>query len=376
LKILVIPGGSPATVFALVPLATAARNAGHEVFVAAIDDMVPAVTGAGLPAVSVTPHSIQHFIFTERDGSPSVVPQQPEEQELHTGRWFARMAVASLPALTDLARDWRPDVVVGGTMSYAAPLLAAHLGVPFVRQTWDTTDARRIHLGAVRELRPELTELGLDDLPEPDLLIDICPPSLRPAGLDGARPMRWIPGNAQRRLEPWMYRRPERHRICVTAGSRVMPGNTDFLRGLLHGASALDAEVVVAAPEELAAPLRAEFPGLRAGWLPLDVLAPTCDLIVHHAGGVTGLTAMNAGVPQLLIPRGANFVAPSRRVAAFGAAVTLLPGEDTAQAVPEACQEILSNPSYRKRAAELSAEIAELPLPADVLGHLETLISV
>ncbi|MET7935540.1 hypothetical protein [Streptomyces sp. NPDC005322] len=41
MKILFVASGSPATVFALAPLATAARNAGHDVFMGAVEDMVP-----------------------------------------------------------------------------------------------------------------------------------------------------------------------------------------------------------------------------------------------------------------------------------------------------------------------------------------------
>ncbi|MFC8850064.1 MULTISPECIES: nucleotide disphospho-sugar-binding domain-containing protein [unclassified Micromonospora] len=379
MKILFIAGGSPATVFALAPLATAARNSGHQTFMAATDDMMPVVTAAGLAGVPLTGLPIRHFITTDRTGKALTIPADPAEQARFTGAWFARMAVASLPALLELAAGWRPDVVVGGTMCYAAPLLAARLGIPHVRQAWDAVEATGIHPGADDELQPELRELGLDRLPEPDLFVDICPPSLRPADAGPAQQMRFVPANAQRALEPWMYRRGDRPRVCVTSGSRVTRGrsydqNYEFLRDLIGRITTLDVELVVAAPEEVAEGLRAEYGDLRAGWVPLDVVAPTCDALVHHGGGVTSLTALAAGLPQLLMPKGAVLVEPARRIARQGAAVVLAPDQETTEMITEKCREIVTTPSYRTAAVALSREIAAMPPPADVVGALEKLV--
>jgi glycosyltransferase len=371
---LFVAAGSPATVFALAPLATAARNAGHQVVMAANDDMVPVITASGLPGVATTDLPIRHFITTDRAGRPEEIPSDPVEQALFTGRWFARMAAASLPRMLEFCRGWRPELIVGGTMSYVAPLLALHLGVPHVRQSWDAIEADGIHPGADAELRPELAGFGLDRLPDPDVFVDICPPSLRPTDAAPAWPMRYVPANAQRRLEPWMYGRGERRRVLVTSGSRVAKESYDqnfaFLRGLAENVAAWDVELIVAAPDAVAGALRDDLPGIRAGWVPLDVVAPTCDVLVHHAGGVSTLTGLNAGVPQLLVPRGAVLEKPARRVAGHGAAITLLPGEDTAGAIADSCQELLSKDTYGERARALSREIAAMPSPASVVDAL------
>lgn len=371
---LFVAAGSPATVFALAPLATAARNAGHQVVMAANDDMVPYITSSGLPGIATTELPIRHFITKDRAGRPETIPVDPVEQALFTGRWFSRMAASSLPGMLEFCRVWRPDLIVGGTMSYVAPLLALHLGVPHVRQSWDAIEADGIHPGADAELQPELVEFGLERLPEPDLFVDICPPSLRPAGAAEAQPMRYVPANAQRRLEPWMLAGGERRRVLVTSGSRVAKEsydkNFDFLRGLAKDVASWDVELIVAAPDEVAGVLGEGLPGARVGWVPLDLVAPTCDLLVHHAGGVSTLTGLNAGVPQLLVPKGAVLEKPALRVADYGAAITLLPGEDSAEAIADACQELLSKDGYGERARELSREIAAMPAPASVVAAL------
>ncbi|GAA3798612.1 glycosyltransferase [Streptomyces phyllanthi] len=382
MRTLFVTGGGPATVFALAPLATAARAAGHQVFMAANHEIMPAVTASGLPALPVTEQPLGHFISRDRAGRAVPLPlgRPVAEQGLFTGRWFARMAAASLPPLLRFGERWRPDLVVGGTTTYAAALLARHLAVPYVRATWDAIDARHIHPGADEELAPELAELGLERVPEPDLFVDVCPPSLRPGGAAPALPMRFALGNRHRELEPWMYTRPEgRRRICLTAGSQVTREGAhklfEFLARAVLELKPLDAEVLVACPDALA-------PGLReacgdalgnAGWMPLDVVARTCDLLVHHGGGVTTLTGMTAGVPQVIVPGAEMLADTARRLAGYGAAVTLPTCDETPDAVGAACHQVLSDTGFTELARRLSAEIAALPTPHDVVGRMTEL---
>ncbi|MGW6022268.1 glycosyltransferase [Streptomyces sp. NPDC055099] len=377
MRILFVASGSSATVYALAPLATAARNSGHEVFMAAHAQAMPAVVGVGLPAVRLTDRPLWEFISQDRSGRELPLPAGPAEGGPFAGGAFGRMAAANIGPLLELARDWRPDVVVGGTMSYAAGLLGARLGIPVVRHAWDISEADTIHPGADAELQPELREMGLDRLPEPDLLIDICPPSLQPPGAAPAQLMRWIPGNQQQVLEPWMYAKGDRPRVCLTSGSRASRDGHDnsfaFLRDMAKTIGALDVELVIAAPEDIAAELRAESAGIRAGWLPLDVVAPTADLMIHHGGGVTMMTAMNAGVPQLSLPNGPLAIPATQRLTAQGCALTLLPGQDSPQETAAAAEKILGDASFRRSAGELAREITGLPLPSDVVRELERL---
>ncbi|MDF3293381.1 glycosyltransferase [Streptomyces silvisoli] len=372
LKTLFVAAGSPATVFALAPLATAARNAGHEVFVAATEDMMPVVVGAGLPGVAVTGKTMRDYMFATRDGVPLVLPTDTTTRLHFGGHGFGRLAADSMAALRALGRAWRPDIVIGGTLSFAAGLLAAELGVPYVRHAWDMGEPVEMDLGAEEELAPELARLGLERLPEPRLWIHICPPRmLTPDAAVGAV-MRFVPTGRQRQLEPWMYTAGDRPRICVTAGSRVSRDqDLDFLEGLVAEVGRLDVELVIAAPEEAAAALTR--PQVRAGWLPLGTVLRTCDALVHSGGGQTALTAMQAGVPQLVVPNMPKLVSHSRRLSEFGAAITLLPGQDTCEAITAACHQLVSEPSYTQRSRELAADIAALPDPAEVLSLVEQL---
>jgi UDP:flavonoid glycosyltransferase YjiC (YdhE family) len=380
MRILFVAGSSAATVFALTPLASSARNAGHEVFMAAPEVMVPYITGSGLPAVEITKLHSGHFMFTERDGSPVQKPAAGLEERKFSGAGFGRMAADTLPRLLALAKDWRPDISIGGSLSYAAGFLARHIGVPYVRHAWDPSEPNDMDAGAVEVLGPETAELGLSGLPEPDLFVDICPPSLRWPDAPSAQMMRWIPGNQQRPLEWWMYTKDSRRkRVCITSGSRssapvVRDRDMAFIRELVHGLQPLGVECIVAVPEGLIDDMAAMLPGVQVGWIPMDVLAPTCDLLVHHGGGVTCMTAMNAGLPQLVFPQLSHSIAPAVRMSEFGASITLMPDQLTSEACIAASEELLSNPSYRERAGQLSKEIAAQPLPTEVVGVLEGLV--
>jgi glycosyltransferase len=346
MKFLFTAGGGQATVFAAAPLATAARNAGHEILLAADESLLETAEAIGLPAVA-TPHP--------------------------------RMTSARLDAMLDLAEDWPPDLVVGG-LSYVPGLVAARHKVPYVRQAWDVPTADMKHR-AEDEVRPELKRLGLAELPDPDLYIDVCPPSLRPSGAASAQPMRWIPRNRQCRLEPWMYTRPkDRPRVLITSGTRTLmlgiPGSS--MRLLLGQLARAGAEVVIAAPARAAGELGGELGDVRIGWIPLDVVASTCDLAVHHGGATTAMTVMNAGVAHLIIPDNGYGKSVAQAVSGFGAAVMIepqeeAPGQDVGEVIAAGCREILSAPRYAQRARALAAEIAALPAPCEVVRMLETL---
>lgn len=373
MRILFVTGGSPATVYALTPLATAARNAGHEVLVASNQETMEAIAGAGLPGVCVSDVPIRHLITTDRAGAPVPKSTDPDVQMRSIGHAFGRMAALYQEPLYELARSWRPDVVVGGTLTYSAAVLAARIGVPHVRQSWDSGEPQVVDVAAEIEMRPELEALGLGGIPDSALWIDVCPPSVRDPEAPKGASMRWIPCNLQPRLEPWMYTKGSAPRVAITAGTKTAPGYFfDYLVQLVAKLRHLDAELLVSAPPAVAGEL-SEATGTKVGWLPFDTVARTCDLLVHHAGGGTALTGMVYGIPQLLVPNMPKLVAPSQRLAAYGAARSILPGDDTPDAVARAAEELLTQETYRERAQSLAAEANAMPAPAEVLNLIEKL---
>ncbi|MCQ8774751.1 nucleotide disphospho-sugar-binding domain-containing protein [Streptomyces sp. KLMMK] len=373
MKILFVAGGTSGVIFGIVPLAQAARNAGHEVFMAAPENMMATITGAGIPGVPVSDVPMMDHLV-DRRGIRVPIPEDLHERYIFNGRTFGRYAAACLDGLLSLVADWRPDVVVGGALAFAAPLIAGHLGVPYVKQAIDMGEPRTIDLAAAAELGPELERLGMYEMPRTDLFIDICPPSLRPSDALPAQMMRYVPFATQMPVEPWMYTKGDRPRVLVSAGSRVTPeSDFDILSGLVDKVGKLDVELLIATPEAVAEKLRPLPDHVRAGWIPLHLVAPTCDLVVHHAGGNTTMGYLSYGVPQVLVPYLPYCVDYSTRLSAYGAATMIDPADDSAENIARVCAEMLATPSYRERAAELAAEVSALPTSADAVRAIERL---
>ncbi|MEJ8644310.1 nucleotide disphospho-sugar-binding domain-containing protein [Streptomyces sp. MS1.HAVA.3] len=168
--------------------------------------------------------------------------------------------------------------------------------------------------------------------------------------------------------------------MLITAGTRNLmldtPGSS--LRKLVDELTGEGAEVLIAALPEAAERFGAELGDVRIGWLPLDVVAPTCDLAVHHGGATTAMTLVNAGVPQLIIPDNGYGKAVAEAVAGFGAALVVdrnrpQAGRSPDEVISAGCREILSDPRYAERTRTLAAQAATLPTPAEVLLELEAL---
>lgn len=370
MRALFITGGNIGAVFHQAPLARAARDAGHDVVMAGSDKVVPVIAASGIPPVSVSPKAVQDF--------DDDVPESPEDQMRFVGRWYARTTGETQDALRALAADWRPDVVVGGGLHYPAGLLGHHIGVPAVQQPWGLQDTRYYDEGAAAALRPLLDRMGLDHMPSPDLSIDITPPSLRPASAPPAQMQRWIPGNLHRRLEPWMYTRPERPRVLLTSGSRASVDGALHtmtmrrLQELAEGFADLDVDLVLAVPDDVAEAWGEPREGLRVGWTPFDVVLPTCDLAIHHGGTGTNMTAMALGVPQLVVRElpSSGEIDPQVR---FGTLIDLSPEEQSLDNILASSAKILDDRSFAERADVLRREIAEMPPPHEVVGELERL---
>jgi UDP:flavonoid glycosyltransferase YjiC (YdhE family) len=101
---------------------------------------------------------------------------------------------------------------------------------------------------------------------------------------------------------------------------------------------------------------------LVAQWRPdLVVHEPLAcaDAIVHHGGAGTVLAALASGVPQLVIPGPGDRRHNGELVARRGAGLTGAPARST-------ITRLLADDGLHSAAAEVRAEIAAMPDPADV----------
>ena len=375
MRVLVTTAALHGHFFPMVPLAWALRSAGHEVLVAAPEQFVTDVAAAGLPAAaSAGPIAFADFMFHDRDGNRLTPPADPTQRRVTSGRAWGRLAARTLDGTLDLVRSWRPDLVVSEPTEYAGPMAARSAGIPWVEHSWGLAAQPEYKPAAADELAPELRRLGVTDLPEPDLLVDVAPPSVqRPTG----QPMRYVPYNGPATLPDWLRVPPAGQRILVTLGSMLPThGLLDFagmLRDLAVALAVPGTEVLVAVDDAVAARWTVP-PGVRAtGWLPLNLALPTCDLVVHHGGPGSVFTAFALSVPQLALPQTADQFENAERLVAAGVGRQLLPAEREPAAVLAAATAVLAEPLYRKHSDAVAEEIRTRPSPADVVPVLERL---
>ncbi|MDG4759718.1 glycosyltransferase [Micromonospora sp. WMMD710] len=315
--------------YPLIPLAVAARDAGHEVHFAA----GPAVH-APLAANGLRP-------FRPGDAFYEVYAEDLEPE-------LARL---------------RPDLVVHEWGLPGAAIAARRAGIPGI---WH----------GFGRLFPD--DIGLEPpTKNPEVAgrphLDICPPSLQDKGFVATQrriELRPVPFSPSGPLPPSAARDGSRPLVYLTLGTAF--GTPELLTTVIAGLAALGAQVVVAAgrvaPEELG-----ETPDHVTvhRWLPQAELLSQVDLVVHHGGSGTTLSALAVGVPQLMLPQGADQFANADAVTAAGAALRLLPAEVRPGAVAEQARRLLPRDGeHRDAVRALAEEIAAMPSPATVAHHL------
>ncbi len=369
--------------FPMVPLAHALRAAGHEVLVTSPAHFTGVITEAGLPAAHCAPPLRFADIMTiDRNGNPVAPAKTAAERHDAAGRAWGRLTARTLDRTLELVEQWRPDVIVSEPSEHAGSLAATLRGLPWIEHGWGVSTIPEARPPACDELAPELARLGLVDLPAPDLSLHVCPPSLQRPDAPGSRNhrMRYVPYNGPAVLPEWTLGERDKPQVCLTFGS-LLPrlGFRDFRSVLAEIAAALPGlgvELVVGLENELAAAWAPLPPGVRSvGWIPLSLVAPACDLIVHHGGSGSMLTAAAAGLPQLALPQTADQFENATCLSNFGAGRQLVGENVTVDIIMNTCREMLADSSYRDRAAVLAAENAAQPAPADVVSVLHTLTS-
>ncbi|MFC7617330.1 glycosyltransferase [Actinokineospora soli] len=107
-------------------------------------------------------------------------------------------------------------------------------------------------------------------------------------------------------------------------------------------------------------------------WLPQTAVISHAALVVHHGGSGTMLAALAAGVPQLLLPQGADQFANAAALTAAGACLTLPPPDQTADAITTHARTLLTDPAFRDNARALAGTIAAMPSPRTWPGGCRT----
>ncbi|HEY1619121.1 MAG TPA: nucleotide disphospho-sugar-binding domain-containing protein [Streptosporangiaceae bacterium] len=370
----------------MVPLGWALRAAGHDVLVASHPAFAPAITRTGLPALPT---------------GPDIDVDAAIRAEHEIGRWWERRTPAEISRadrglvglqaprrsaevmagdLAGFARSWRPDLVIFEPTAFAGPLVARVLGVPAVRHLWNTDFTAGLSFLEDRLLGELAGRFGLPGIGIlGDLTLDPCPPGMPNTGEMPRQPIRYVPYNGTAVLPGWLRAPPARRRVCVTWGTSLSsyggPGRIAHVPRVVRGLAGTDTDIVVAVLESH----RAMFDRMPAnvisiGPVPLHLLLPSCDAVIHQGGAGALMTALACGVPQLIVPTMPDQIFDAEQVQAAGAGRYLAGGEAVTQdEVAREMRLLLGDPGYRDAARRLQAEALAMPSPADVVAVLERL---
>ncbi|WP_329580409.1 DUF1205 domain-containing protein [Kitasatospora sp. NBC_01250] len=397
---LLVTALAPSHLLCMVPLAWAARAAGHEVLVAGRAEVARAAVEAGLPAAEITELSVA----PPTAGPALTVPALPRMAEMLAGEqlrgfagqrwtsgghpWQVRVARV-IDGYITLAQRWRAEVILCDPIEFAGLVTGGLLGIPVVVQRWGGPDSMSAE--AITRARGILAELSaglglVGELPAPAATLDPCPPSLRSDTTTPVQSMRFVPYNGSQSVPGWAHTRSSRRRICVTFGlfgSQAAMTGADFVAGgnlpqLLDAITEAlrpwsEHDVVMTAPAQVHDMLSAVPPWVRlVDRVPLDAVLAQSDLVVHHGGTGTAMTACARGVPQLLLPPEHPALLDCARGLARQGAGRILEGEarTNPQALRDEARRLLGEPAHRDRARELAEEIAAQPTPAELVSVL------
>ena len=367
----------------LLPIARAARAAGHDIAFSSGPSLADAVRRAGF---DVLPLPTDEPPPTD-DGPPEPKPllavdRQREERDLRE-KFADDGARSKATRLLAQAPRWRPSVVVCDEGDFGSVIAAERLGIPC---------ATVVVLAAGGMLRPDVVAEALDRVraehglpPDPELLavrgglvIDPSPPGYRDPGdplPDGALRVRLGGPSPAAGLPPWRPVRPDGPALYVTLGTVFNLESGDLLSRVLEGVRDHPGDVLVTTGSEMDPASLGPQPShvYVERFVPQAEILPHVAAVVSHAGSGSVLGALDHGLPMVLLPMGADQPWNGDRCATLGVARVLDPVAATPADIAAAVNEVIADPSYRLAAERLRGGWTALPGPEAVVAALEEL---
>ena len=378
-KILFCARPSFGHVYPMLPLAFAARDAGHDVSFATTDHFLERLHRLGFAV-----HDVGVTIESARDElmAALAVPTMPRNDDgrpdLSQGARLFIDGVARPTAadLSSLLPAIAPDVLAYEQYDLGAAVAGHANGIPVICHSLSPQPPEGILSG--RGAADRLARLWSDHgITEPlldvlvgDVYVDVFPAVLQPPSVVAEparirlRPIPFVESGAT--LPHWVGH-TGRRLIYLTLGTVV--ATDEVLVPAIHGLSRLDADILVALGSAT---------GTELGALPANVhiedfvdqpaVLRHADLAVHHGGSGTILAALASGTPQLLLPKGADQFINADLMMAHGLARAIEPSATTESSIARAAAAEIG--CLRPAASAARDELLTMPDPSEVAAEL------
>ncbi|MGY1810928.1 glycosyltransferase [Blastococcus sp. SYSU D00669] len=364
MRVLVVASPLPGHVLPLTPLATALRDAGHDVLLATAADGLAACP-AGLATEDVAPGlRIGPLFLRALSRHPRLMR---EEMAGRAGTRAVRLLFGAVgermaDGVAGAARRFAPDLVVHEPLAPAGAEAAARQRVPAVLVEGNLFDAEELSAAVLADYAPRR---GARDFPAPAEVLVTAPPSL--VGQRRGRPMRFVAATPDRPFADEFAHAGDRPRVLVSRSTVADPRRDRLMTTVADAAAGTNLDVVLVRPDRWVA-RKTLAPNVRTtGWLPFPAVLPAAAGIVHHGGAGTVLTALAAGVPQLVVRGAGDRRVNADLVAARGAGLAA----DLRDLSPALLRRLVDDDALAANAGEVAAEIAAMPHPAELVPVLE-----
>lgn len=363
---------------AMTPLAEACRERGHDVLWATAPAACAQLRERGWDAVSAgLPAGATSKDLATAIPDVMALPPHQRLDGMFTHIFGPARAGPMLAELLPIVREWEPSMLVCDMVELAGPVAAAVAGVPnvthavahpFPQTAIDRASAAMEALWEAQGLQPR-PHAGIHE----HLYVDIYPPSLAVSGhppgtsVHAVRPAPVVTA-APEGGEPLVY---------VTFGT-VFSRDLSAHRAVLDGIRDLPIRVLVTlGPGTDAAALGEQPPNVEvAEFVPQGEVLPRAAAVISHAGSGTFLAALATGVPQVLVPFGADQFQNADAGVAAGAAIRVDPDAFEPDTVRAALLRVLDDPAYSAAALRVREEIRAMPDHDEVVAELERRFAV
>jgi UDP:flavonoid glycosyltransferase YjiC (YdhE family) len=373
----------------LLPIGNALLDAGHEVRVGASAQFGPVVEREGLSPAAVG----RDWFHGADEAVPSELRDPPTEVDslaTYFAWKFVRMTAGELARdVIDLADRWRPDLIVRETTEYGGQLAAAALGVPVAAVQVATPTLMSPEVLA--EVAVALDELraGLGLPPDPamtaladELILCFAPPALHdpsvslPSGLCSFHPGR--PPTNEPRPEALVGLAVDRPLVYATLGTTFTDPEVRrvFFPAIQAGLGDAAVDVLMTVgPTVDPADLGEQRAGVHvASYVPQRAVLDHCSVVISHGGYGTLLDAIDAAVPPIIIPFGADQFLNAATVQRLGIGLVIEQAALSAATVREAVDRLLDPGCFQRRRIEaLRDEWRTLPGPDRAVESLVAL---
>jgi UDP:flavonoid glycosyltransferase YjiC (YdhE family) len=346
----------------LVPIARAARDAGHVVAFSGRPAVASRVRGLGFE---------MHVTGPPGPEAPAAraplleVDLEREDAVLRDG-FAGQIARERAAGVLAICADWRPDVLVCGELDFGAMVAAEVAGLPFATVLISATETFVRDEVVAEPIAVLRAAHGLAvTAPRDPLVLSPFPRRLRPlpptAHAFRSASATWPPSDATT--------------VYVTLGTIFNLESGDLFERVLAGVRDLGIDVIATTGSNLdPVALGPQPPNVRIErFLPQADVLPQCAAVVSHGGSGSVLGALAHGLPSVLLPMGADQPQNAARCEQLGVARVLDAVRASAETIGAAVSDVLEDPRYAGATRLIAEEIAALPGPEHAVSLLAQL---